>query len=135
MIEIPNVGIVYIGGENDDGSSYKFTLKEGRNLNLNFFIGTSKIIDIKKEIKYDSIMNVTFLYAEKNTEIKMKQLLTSSSGCQLIIEDKPNEPTEAKDDEDIGNDKNRKPAGGKFYYDLTFETTPIECKNKKCKID
>lgn len=134
LIEIPNVGIVYIGGENDDGSSYRFTLKEGRNLNLNFFIGTSKIFDVKKEMKYNKIINVTFLYGEESTEVET-QILRSSSGCQLIIEDEPNEPIEVGDNEDLGTGRNGKPAGGKYLYEIKIERAPFKCKNGKCRID
>ncbi|MCX6580275.1 MAG: carboxypeptidase-like regulatory domain-containing protein [Candidatus Aminicenantes bacterium] len=135
LIEVPNIGMIYIGRENDDGSCYEFTLKEGRNLNLNFFIGASKIFDIKKEIKYDNIINVTFLYGEETPEIESRYMLASSSGCQLSIANKAPEPVEVADDVNLGTARNGGPAAGRYEYKLIRKKHEYSCENDKCKLD
>lgn len=131
-MQIPNVGIIYVIEENNDENYYEFTLKEGRNLNLNFFIGTSDIIDIKKEIKCDSIINVTFLYEKESTEIETGQIARSSSGCQLIKENVEQEIV--NDNKDLGKAANGQPAGGKFIPSVKHLNTNFNCEKSKCKI-
>jgi len=135
LIEVPNIGMIYIGRENDDGSCYEFTLKEGRNLNLNFFIGASKIFDINKEIKYDNIINVTFLYGEERPEIENRYMLASSSGCQISIVNKTIVPVVVADNVTLPTSMRGGLTGGRYEYKIWRKNSKYSCANDKCKLD
>jgi len=91
MINIPGEGNIYINcigvGIDDKALDlYKLSVQEGKNLNLNLFLGKGYYPSVSRETLYDGLyINHTMIYTV-NKDLFIRQSILSEGGCNEIYE-------------------------------------------------
>lgn len=144
LITIPFEGIVYVDGIEFGGSGrdfYKFKIEEGRNVNLNIFIGKDKSPDVSREDTFNgSVINFKLIYADYDkisgkTESKSRSYI-QSPGCDetyngLVIKSAGEIITVGDNEKIMGSSKME--AG--FIFNLEVFDPYINCNKQDDRCD